>query len=588
MQTARQQVHEEDSFISLCTVDMTAKTFDEVIGRTEEVDNIIEILCRKKKGNPILVGEPGVGKTAVVQELVNRIQAGNVPAKIANKRIRSLDLSVLSKQIGAIKFTLEEIAKAGDILFIDEIHNIVGAGRNQGSLDVANIMKPLLTDGDLICIGATTLEEYKLYIEKDSALERRFSKVLIKEPSEIDTIAILETLKKKYEEHHDVLIDEMALRTLVTATIRYLPDRCLPDKAFDVLDEACSKKSLAVNKKREAFQQLEEAEASSDWAKVSEIKYGVLPELEELSVYVLSQDIMEVISKKTGIPVSKLNQSEREKLLQIENHLGKRVKGQDEVLKVLADSIRTTRVGLNKDTTSMLFLGTTGVGKTETAKALAELLFDSEDALVRLDMSEFKEKEAVSKLIGPPPGYVGYEEGGQLTEAVRRRPYSVILLDEVEKANPEIWDTFLQVFDDGRLTDNKGRTIDFKNTIIIMTSNLEEDKLRDFFKVEFLNRISATVKFNPLTEDILYMITVKYLDELSDTLRFGHNIELALSQDIVDKIMEFACESKELGARPIKRFVKKNLMNIISKKMLEENLEGRAIILKLSDIGEVA
>ena len=587
MKASRQQIAtpSEDSYLSLCTIDMTARKYEPVIGRGKEVENIIEILSRKNKANPILIGEPGVGKTAVIQELVSYIQQGNVPLRLRNKKVRSLDLSVLSKHLGAIKHTLNEIAKAGDILFIDEIHNIVGAGKTNGSLDVANIMKPLLTDGSLMCIGATTLEEYKLYFEKDSALERRFSKVLIEEPSELDALAILEGLCGKYEEHHGVLIEKKALEEAVKLSARYITDRRLPDKAFDIIDEACSKKSLAKNKKQDTLTQIERYESECNWEKASQLKYGVLPSLGDQSNLVQVSDILEVISSKTGIPVNSLTQSEKEKLLSLEKHLQERVMGQDQALKVLADSIRNTRVGLNSDTTSILFLGTTGVGKTEAAKALAELLFNNENALIRLDMSEYKEAHSVAKLIGCPAGYVGYEEGGQLTEAVKRKPYSVILLDEVEKAHPEVWDMFLQVFDDGRLTDNKGRTIDFKNTIIIMTSNLKESELENFFRKEFLNRLSSIVTFNSLSKDTLRQITTKQLGELSDKLSKANGIELAIKEDLFNFLVDKADESKEFGARPIKRFIKDNLETFISKKILEnDSLVGSALIIGLTDI----
>jgi len=589
MKTVRQpQPVESGEFLSLATIDMTAKSYDPVVGRDQEVDNIIEILCRKNKANPLLVGEAGVGKTAVIQELASRIKKGNVPNLIGNKKIRSLDLSVLSKNIGAVKFTLNDIAEAGDILFIDEIHTIVGAGKTAGSLDVANMMKPLLTDGTLMCIGATTLEEYKLHIEKDSALERRFSKVLIEEPSELDTVSILEGLKSKYEEHHSVTIDNTAIETAVTLATRYLTDRCHPDKSFDVLDEACSKKGLRNSKVREVKEDIQKYQEEGNLEEASKLKYGVLPNLVKESSVVNQQDILEVISNKTGIPVDKMNSSEREKLLNIEDYLRDRVVGQDKVLEVVADSIRTTRVGLNKDTSSLLFLGTTGVGKTEVAKALAEFLFDSEKALTRLDMSEYKEAHSVSKLIGPPAGYVGYEEGGQLTEAVKRKPYSVILLDEVEKAHPEVWDIFLQVLDEGRLTDNKGKTVDFKNTIIIMSSNLKEKELKDFFRIEFINRISSIITFNSLDKDTLEMIVEKQLGELSDRLKETSNIELAIKDDLYNFIVEKAYESRELGARPIKRFIRNSLETFISKRILKEDLRGSALVLGLNDIERAA
>jgi len=588
MKTVRQsQENTSGEFLSLATIDMTAKSYDPVIGRDKEVDKIIEILCRKNKANPLLIGDPGVGKTAVVYELVNRIKAGSVTS-LGNRKIRSLDLSLLGDNLKAIKFVLEDIVKSGDILFIDEIHNIVGAGKTGGSLDVANIMKPLLSEGEFACIGATTLEEYKLYFEKDSALERRFSKVLIEEPTTEDSIKILNGVKDKYEAHHSVSIECDAIESAVNYSVRYLTERQLPDKAFDVLDEACSKKSLACNKLKETISLLEKYETDCNWEKVSELKYSVIPMLESQEAVVTTKEILEVISNKTGIPVDKMNSSEKEKLLNIEDNLRDRVIGQDQVLEVVADSIRTTRVGLNKDASSLLFLGTTGVGKTEVAKALAEFLFDSDKALTRLDMSEYKEAHSVSKLIGPPAGYVGYEEGGQLTEAVKRKPYSVILLDEVEKAHPEVWDIFLQVLDEGRLTDNKGRTVDFKNTIIIMTSNLKKEELKDFFKVEFLNRISSIVTFNSLNRDSLELIVEKQLEELSDRLKESNNIELAIKDNLYNFIIENAYENRNLGARPIKRFIKNNLETFISKRILEEDLKGSAIILDLKDIERAA
>jgi len=384
------------------------------------------------------------------------------------------------------------------------------------------------------------------------------------------------------------MIDRSAIEASVTFTMKYLTDRQLPDKAFDVLDEACSKKSFANSKLKLVLCEIEKNTMESNWEKVSELKYSVLPNIKEQSDTVTSNDILDVVSNKTGIPVAKMNQSDKEKLLSLEKHLQGRVMGQDPALKVLADSIRTTRVGLNSDTTSILFLGTTGVGKTEAAKALAELLFDREDALVRLDMSEYKEAHSVSKLIGPPAGYVGYEEGGQLTEAVKRKPYSVILLDEVEKAHPDVWDTFLQVFDDGRLTDNKGRTVNFKNTIFILTSNKSEDELGDYFKKEFLNRLSSIVTFNSLSRDTLRMIAIKQLDELSDKLKTANGIELAIKEDLFNFLVDKAYESREMGARPIKRFIKDNLENLISRRILEDDLNGSALIIGLTEIERAA
>jgi len=586
MRAEKQQEQQSSSdFLSLCTVDMTAKTYDSVIGREKEVDKLIEILCRKNKSNPLLLGEPGVGKTAVVYDLVNRIKSGLVPS-LEGRKIRSLDLALLSDNLKSIKFILDDISKSGDILFIDEIHNIVGAGKASGSLDVANIMKPLLSGSDFACIGATTLEEYKLYFEKDSALERRFSKVLIEEPTVEEAITILGGVKNSYEKHHDVKIDQSAIECAVTYSVRYLTDRQLPDKAFDLLDEACSQRSLDNKTVQNIHRLIEKYKAEADWEKVGELTHSILPNLKSCeSDLVTDKEIMSVVSDKTGIPVAKMNLSDRERLLHIEDHLKKRVVGQDQVLKVLADSIRTTRVGLNQDTTSMLFLGSTGVGKTEVAKALAEFLFDSEDSMIRLDMSEYKESHSVSKLIGSPAGYVGYEEGGQLTEAVKRKPYSVILLDEVEKAHVEVWDVFLQVLDEGRLTDNKGRTVDFKNTIIIMTSNLKKDKLNDFFRAEFLNRISSIVTFNSLNKETLQTIVEKQLDILSDKLKSKHNIELCIKENLFSFLVEKSFGSKEFGARPIKRYIKDNLESMISKKILEdESLEGGSLILSLTDI----
>lgn len=673
------------------TIDLTKRAeegkIDPVIGRDDEIRRTVQVLQRRTKNNPVIIGEPGVGKTAIVEGLAQRIVDGEVPITLRNKRILSLDLGQLvagAKYRGEfeerLKALLNELSKQNGqvILFIDEIHTIVGAGSAEGSMDLSNMIKPALARGELHCIGATTLNEYRKYIEKDSALERRFQKVLADEPTVEDTIAILRGLQEKYELHHHVEITDPAIVAAVNLSQRYITDRKLPDKAIDLIDEAAASIRMQMDSKPEVLDKLdrrliqlkmeqqalskEQDEASRERLKVitdeiyakqteydqlearvkheragvegvqglrdkldkarqefavaqrsgnlermSELQYGTIPELERqlaslssgssesnepqsriVKNKVTDEEIADIVSKATGIPVSKMMESERAKLLRMEEEFHKRVVGQEEAVTAIADSIRRSRAGLSdpqKPIGSFLFLGPTGVGKTELCKTLAEFLFDSQDAMVRIDMSEFMEKHAVSRLLGAPPGYVGYEEGGYLTEAVRRRPYSVVLLDEVEKAHPDIFNILLQVLDDGRLTDGQGRTIDFKNTVIIMTSNLgsnlimekagatfEELKdrlmevLKEQFRPEFLNRIDETVVFHPLDhEAIIGICKIQVKNLLKRLSGNGYDIELD------DSAWEHLCNvgyDPVFGARPLKRAVQQEIENPLSKEIL--------------------
>jgi len=658
---------------------------DPIIGRDEEIRRAIQILSRKTKNNPVLIGEPGIGKTAIVEGLAQRIVRNDVPETLKDKTIFELDLASLvagAKYRGEfeerLKAVLNEIKKSEGriILFIDEIHMIVGAGKSEGAMDAGNLLKPMLARGELHCIGATTLDEYRQYIEKDAALERRFQKILVEEPSVEDTIGILRGLKERFEVHHGVKITDNALVAAATLSHRYITDRHLPDKAIDLIDEACAqirieiasmpeeldqvsrkimlleieeqalikerdevsqerlanirkeianlkdkynelkaqyeKEKRAINQLREAKEKLDQArhdleiaESKYDLNKAAEIKYGVIPELEKqikelenkeehnvmLRETVTEQEITEIISRWTKIPVSKLLQSEREKLINLPNVLRKRVKGQDEAIELVANAILRARAGINdprRPLGSFLFLGPTGVGKTELAKALAEALFDSEDQMVRIDMSEYMEKFSVSRLIGAPPGYVGYEEGGQLTEPVRRKPYSVVLFDEIEKAHNEVFNLLLQILDDGRITDSQGRTVDFKNTVIIMTSNIGSqylseysDKLKAFdlidqelkhtFKPEFLNRIDEIVKFNPLDEFVIMEIAKKFIDELQERLKEQH-INIEVTDEALYHIAN-AGYSETYGARPLKRYIQKYIENQLALKIINNELK---------------
>ncbi|MDX9808130.1 MAG: AAA family ATPase [Acholeplasma sp.] len=651
---------------------------DPVIGREDEIRRMIKILSRKTKNNPVLIGEPGVGKTAIVEGLARRIVDKDVPLGLQNKTIYELDLAAL---VAGAKFRgeFEERLKAvltkikssdGDIiLFIDEIHTIVGAGRADGAMDASNMLKPMLARGELHCIGATTLNEYRKYIEKDTALERRFQKIQIEEPTVLDTISILRGLKDRFEAHHGVHISDNAIVSAATLSNRYITDRFLPDKAIDLIDEACasirmeidsmpveldsvmrkimqleieksalSKESDALSKERlkkiedelkeqrtieqqyksqwekekaelqEVKQlkqdlenlknQLQNAFNQSDYSKAAELQYSKIPKLEKqieektnttqermISEVVTEDNIAEIISKWTHIPVEKLVQADRDKLLHLKEQMSLRVIGQDHALKLISDAIIRQRAGIkdaNKPIGSFMFLGPTGVGKTEVARSLAENLFDDESHIVRIDMSEYMERHSVSRLVGAPPGYVGYDEGGQLTEAVRRKPYSIVLFDEIEKAHPEVFNILLQILDDGRLTDNQGRTIDFKNTIIIMTSNLGSEFLlkdlekgrqevmnlvKDTFKPEFLNRIDEIIIFNPLGFQVQIQIVDKMLKDLQRRL-MERDIKVLFDEEIKKYILKHGY-SLEYGARPIKRFIQKELETFIATRIIE-------------------
>ncbi|KAB1159496.1 ATP-dependent chaperone ClpB [Tenacibaculum aiptasiae] len=673
---------------------------DPVIGRDEEIRRLLQILSRRTKNNPILVGEPGTGKTAIAEGLAHRIIRGDVPENLKEKQIFSLDMGALiagAKYKGEFEERLKSVVKEvttseGDIvLFIDEIHTLVGAGGGQGAMDAANILKPALARGELRAIGATTLDEYQKYFEKDKALERRFQKVLVDEPDTESAISILRGIKDKYETHHKVRIKDEAIIGAVELSQRYITNRFLPDKAIDLMDEAASKLRMEINSKPEeldvldrkimqleieieaikrendeiklkslnadianlkeerneinakwqseksvvdAVQQLktdienykveaEKAERQGDYGKVAEIRYGKIKEAQEaletqqeilanqsenalIKEEVTYDDIAEVVAKWTGVPVTKMLQSEREKLLKLEDELHKRVVGQEEAIEAVSDAVRRSRAGLqnpNKPIGSFLFLGTTGVGKTELAKALADYLFDDENAMTRIDMSEYQERHSVSRLVGAPPGYVGYDEGGQLTEAVRRKPYSVVLLDEIEKAHPDTFNILLQVLDEGRLTDNKGRVADFKNTIIIMTSNMGSHIIQEKFenfkgdvystmetaktevlgllkqtvRPEFLNRIDDIIMFTPLSQDNIKQIVKLQLNSVKKMVS-----EQGITLDATDEAISYLAEKgfqPEFGARPVKRVIQKQVLNQLSKEILSGKITTDSIIL---------
>jgi ATP-dependent Clp protease ATP-binding subunit ClpB len=645
---------------------------DPVIGRDDEIRRVLQILSRRTKNNPILVGEPGVGKTAISEGIAQKIVDGQVPENLKNKKIYSLDFGSLiagAKYQGEFEERLKGVVKEvidsdGEIiLFIDEIHTLVGAGRTSGAMDASNILKPALARGELRTIGSTTLDEYQKYFEADKALERRFQMVMVEEPSPAESISIMRGLKEKYENHHKVRIEDDALIAAVELSHRYITNRFLPDKAIDLVDEAASKLRLEMNSVPESIatldsrirqleiekravkhedvalkkekietelkeltgqrdvlmkkwntekallsdiqaarQKLEDykieannAERSGDYGKVAEIRYGKMAQtkqhIEELTARqaaitdpiineaVTPEDIAEVVAKWTGIPVNKMLESEKEKLLKMEEVLHNRVVGQDTAIKAVSDSVRRSRAGLQNEKRpigSFLFMGTTGVGKTELAKALADFLFNDENMITRIDMSEYQERHSVSRLVGAPPGYVGYDEGGQLTEAVRRKPYSVILLDEIEKAHPDVFNILLQVLDDGRLTDNKGRTVDFKNTILIMTSNLTDEHLRNTMRPEFLNRIDEIITFEQLSrEDIREILHIQ--ERLLQKKLEENNIRISFSEAFEDYMSDKGYDPT-YGARPIKRLMQRELINLLATAILEGKIRKESVI----------
>ena len=703
----------EDTYQSLekFAINLTQRArdgkLDPVIGRDEEIRRVLQILSRRTKNNPILIGEPGTGKTAIAEGLAYRIVRGDVPENLKSKQIYSLDMGALiagAKYKGEfeerLKSVVNEVTKSeGEIiLFIDEIHTLVGAGKGEGAMDAANILKPALARGELRSIGATTLDEYQKYFEKDKALERRFQIVMVDEPSEMDTISILRGLKEKYENHHKVRIKDEAIISAVQLSSRYITDRFLPDKAIDLMDEAAAKLRMEVDSvpeeldeksrrikqleiEREAIKrendkdketllsreiselkeeekdlkakwqsekeiinkiqqnkidiedakyQADKAEREGDYGKVAELRYGKIKELETeidslqgqlndiqgskamIKEEVDSFDIADVVSRWTGIPVNKMLQSERDKLLNLEDELHRRVIGQDEAISAVSNAIRRSRAGLQdpkRPIGSFIFLGTTGVGKTELAKALAEFLFDDENMMTRIDMSEYQEKFSATRLIGAPPGYVGYDEGGQLTEAIRRKPYSVVLFDEIEKAHPDVFNILLQVLDDGRLTDNKGRVVNFKNTIIIMTSNMGSSLIRENFSLmtkdnhqeivektknevlnmlkttirpEFLNRIDEIIMFEPLTENDIEKVVKIQLDGVVKILK-GNGVILKFTDEAINLIAQLGYDP-EFGARPVKRVIQRQVLDILSKQLLGQTInKNMPIIIGVKD-----
>ena len=631
----------EESALAKYTIDLTKLAKEgklmPVIGREKELQRVIEILSRKTKNNPVLVGDPGVGKTAIVEGLAQKIVKGEVPDSLKGKRVLMLDMGRLlagSKFRGEfeerLKNVIDEIKKLGDkvILFIDELHTIVGAGAAEGSMDAANLLKPALARGELHTIGATTMEEYRKYIEKDKALARRFQPVYVGEPSVEETIEILKGIRDVYEKHHDVRITDDAIEAAAKLSARYITDRFLPDKAIDLIDEAASKVRLSKHMKdpklvglekeiKKLEEEVDDLTLKGDYKAAAEKKQQLLKMnkeydklAKELGVKtdntVDEEAVAKVVESWTGIPASKMVQSEREKLLYLEDLIHKRIIDQEEAVKVIADTIRKARAGIKdpkRPIGTFLFLGPTGVGKTELAKALAEVLFGSEDAMIRIDMSEYMEKHSVSRLIGAPPGYVGYEEGGQLTEAVRRRPYSVVLLDEVEKAHPEVFNVLLQVFDDGRLTDGKGNTVDFRNTIIIMTSNIASDvilrnlergkdfeeieslvreELKRYFRPEFINRIDSVVIFKPLKKEHVKQIVQLMINRLEERLK-DKNLKLQIS-DAAKEYLANKGYDPAFGARPLRRVIEREVETPLATKLIAGEInEGDTVLIDVKD-----
>ena len=663
--------NEKMEFLDKYAVNLNEKArsgkLDPVIGRDDEVRRVLQILSRRTKNNPILVGEPGVGKTAISEGIAQRIVNGDVPENLKSKAIYSLDMGALiagAKYQGEFEERLKGVVQAvtesdGEIiLFIDEIHTLVGAGRTGGAMDAANILKPALARGELRAIGSTTLDEYQKYFEEDKALERRFQMVMVDEPTVAESISILRGLKEKYENHHKVRIEDDAIIAAVELSHRYITNRFLPDKAIDLVDEAASKLRLELNSVPECIDELnrkikqleiekeaikregespklkgieedlsdtkarlselntqwdnekgilraiaenraaietyrreaDEAERRGDYGKVAELRYGKIAQANEqiaklekqkaqnpspiMNECVKDEDIAEVVAKWTGIPVNKMLESEREKLLHIEEVLHKRVIGQNEAIEAVSNAVRRSRAGLQNEKRpigSFMFLGSTGVGKTELAKALAEYLFNDENMITRIDMSEYQERHTVSRLVGAPPGYVGYDEGGQLTEAVRRKPYSVILLDEIEKAHPDVFNILLQVLDDGRLTDNKGRTVDFKNTILIMTSNLKSELVKESFRPEFINRIDEIITFHALTPEDIRKILELQITQLQEKLK-AMDITIRFTEEFINYLSDKGYDPA-YGARPVKRVLQRELIDLLARKLLDGSLK---------------
>lgn len=679
MEQRNQQSNDEQQFLSRFAINLIELArngkLDPVIGRDDEIRRVLQILSRRTKNNPILIGEPGTGKTAIVEGLAGRLLRGDVPENLCNKQLYSLDMGALiagAKYQGEfeerLKGAINEVVQADGniILFIDEIHTLVGAGQSQGAMDAANILKPALARGELRSIGATTLDEYQKYFEKDKALERRFQTVMVDEPDVLSSISILRGLKERYENHHKVRIKDDAIIAAVELSNRYITERFLPDKAIDLMDEAAAKlrmerdslpeeldeitrrlKQLEIEraaikregdksklsqlneeidllkaeegqyhakweKERELVNRIQQdkiqiehlrfladkAEREGDYGRVAEIRYGKLQEIQNdissvqqqlqqaqgtnalIKEEVTGDDIADVVSRWTGIPVNKMLQSEKAKLLNLEDELHHRVIGQQEAIQAVSDAVRRSRAGLQdpkRPIGSFIFLGPTGVGKTELAKALADYLFNDEGLMTRIDMSEYQEKYSVSRLIGAPPGYVGYDEGGQLTEAVRRKPFSVVLFDEIEKAHPDVFNTLLQVLDDGRLTDNKGRTVNFKNTIIIMTSNLTEDMLHKIMRPEFLNRIDEIITFSPMEKEQIREIVQLQIKGIEKMLA-DENITLKFSDSAINLLTEVGFDP-QFGARPVKRAIQHYLLNDLSRQIIAGTIDKSRPIL---------